>query len=657
MQFLQSFRDFPQMVRLGEKSPSFGLHRFRQGLRFVPSDDEGFTLRGDKQRLTYKGRQRSHRFTILGDGSFEYDCILLKEPDTNTISLRMEGAENYDFFRQPDFVKNPFLKGSYAVYKKETLIGEGTGKLCHIHRPEIIDARGRRCWGSLSLVGNELRITVPEQWLSEASYPVIVDPKVGTTTVGAFWENFDDWWIDEDDGEIEYNPNYIDQELIVNRYQLPEQIKGQVNAFFYSNSQVNLDTFPVLYKDGSNYPTTKLSVNECELIWHIPWMDECWYTSTFNPKTTIASGSYVWFGMYSSSFEPRYDYGAKCYREYVDYGTPKLPNNYPLDSVNEYYDFKFSMYFYYNNSITYTRFLTQRVREHTWYSKVMVAYKRILAQTVKGSTVNKSLVLFLRLCKMTVANSMNIFAKIPVLGRLIIDNTGITDGLRNVQRLLRKFNEIAQTDSGVKRKQEAFRQLKDNVQGNTVLSALVSFFRQCVMSVSNIMRIERLPVFFRSVFDCSEISEGISHKREIARRCGENACISGEVNRSKGFFREIIDSFNGADNNDFNILFIRSVNETQGITDSIQKLGDYIRALYIEAGSIAETAHSGTYYRKESDRVQAEGSVFRHLSIFLRILTKTFIKDYLIGRFLIAREELKLKSCIVRDIVLESRIN
>jgi hypothetical protein len=64
----------------------------------------------------------------------------------------MEGAENFDFFRQPDFVKDPFLKGSYAVYKRETLAGEGTGKLRHIHRPQIIDSRERRRWGSCPLL-------------------------------------------------------------------------------------------------------------------------------------------------------------------------------------------------------------------------------------------------------------------------------------------------------------------------------------------------------------------------------------------------------------------------------------------------------------------------------------------------------------------------
>jgi hypothetical protein len=159
MRFLQSVKDFPLTVSLGEKVPAWGLSRWRGTgassacLWFRPPDDEGFTLRGDRQRLTYNGRRRSHRFTILGDTAFEYDCILNREPESNVITLLMEGAERFYFFRQPDFIKNPFLKGSYAVYKKETLLGEGTGKLCHIHRPEIIDSRGRRVWGICLLPG------------------------------------------------------------------------------------------------------------------------------------------------------------------------------------------------------------------------------------------------------------------------------------------------------------------------------------------------------------------------------------------------------------------------------------------------------------------------------------------------------------------------
>jgi hypothetical protein len=116
--FRQSLYDFPCPVTLGKYTPSFGLHRYKQGLRFVPPDDEGFTMRGDKQRLLYKGRRCSHRFTILGDTAFEYDCILEREPESNVISLRMEGANNFDFFRQPYFVEEPFLKGVLCGLQK-----------------------------------------------------------------------------------------------------------------------------------------------------------------------------------------------------------------------------------------------------------------------------------------------------------------------------------------------------------------------------------------------------------------------------------------------------------------------------------------------------------------------------------------------------------
>jgi hypothetical protein len=173
------------MVGLGGDVPSWELSRYGLPLRFSALDDEGYSLRGNSRSLLYKGRERSHRFTVLNDGAFEYDVILKKEPSTNVVELLIDGAEYYDFYRQPYFVKDDFLKGSYAVYRKENYAGCGTGKICHIHRPKIIDASGRWVWGDLIVAGNKLLIVIPEQWLADASYPVIVDPVIGTNTVGS----------------------------------------------------------------------------------------------------------------------------------------------------------------------------------------------------------------------------------------------------------------------------------------------------------------------------------------------------------------------------------------------------------------------------------------------------------------------------------------
>jgi hypothetical protein len=360
VQFRQSLSDFPLTVKLGEKQPSWGLSRWNGGgLRFVPPDDEGFTLRGDRQRLLYKGQRKTHRFTILGDTSFEYDCILNREPESNVITLLMEGADRFNFFRQPDFLKDSLLAGSYAVYKKETLMGEGTGKLCHIHRPQIIDSRGRRCWGDVSVVGNELHITIPENWLSGAKYPVIVDPTIGTTTVGSqtAWEQDPGDWV----------PLSNEFAIPVNRFLVSETISGLCTAYFYAYSDEEPESsgYPVLYSDNNNTPLTRRSTQESYIDLQVKSGKPAgWRSGAMRSNGSIAGGTYVWFGISTEYFwYARFDYGARCYEDtWWNYDDETvLPDTYPLYRANYYSDFKLSMYFTYNSGQTYTRTLTPKL--------------------------------------------------------------------------------------------------------------------------------------------------------------------------------------------------------------------------------------------------------------------------------------------------------
>jgi len=381
MQFIQSLHDFPQMVTLGDKTPSFGLNRFKQKLRFVLVDNEGFTLRGDKKHLLYKGRRRSHRFTILGNGSFEYDCILKKEPESNVIRLRMDGAENYDFFRQPDFVENPFLKGSFAVYKKETFIGEGTGKLCHIHRPEIIDARGRRCWGALAVVGNELRITIPEKWLADAVYPVIVDPTVGTTTVGS-----QEYYSS---GNYSY-PFILNEDMALNKVLIPENVDG--NGTFYVYKTATLigyrpsRIYPCIYNDVNNLPKTRFSNNE-QLILDTSGGQEAWLEGTLSTNSPINSGNYIWFGVRGYDIGMRFDYGGGIF-EYIDICSPYYSSNIliPNDLNGNYIYFvtrevikaiRVSMYLTFEQpGNNYNKTLVETARVNSNLSKAQTFFRR-----------------------------------------------------------------------------------------------------------------------------------------------------------------------------------------------------------------------------------------------------------------------------------------
>jgi hypothetical protein len=478
------------MVTLGEKTPGWGLSRGNGGrLRFVPPDDEGFTLRGDKRRLVYKGRRRSHRFTILGDTAFEYDCILNREPESNVVSLFMDGAEKFDFFRQPKFVTDPFLKGSYAVYKKETLVGEGTGKLCHIHRPLIIDALGKKVFGDLSVIGNELRITIPESWLSEAKYPVIVDPTIGTTTVGSQNE-----WIAEAGEDPE--ALYFLAAIAVNRFLVPQAINGNCTAYAYCNEDDgDGGGRPVLYSDNNSKPLERRSKAEGLFDFGMNGSKPPgWRTAAFQSNRSITAGTYVWFGVLAELYwYPRFDYGAVCYTDTIDDYDP-VPDIYPLYNANVYENFKLSMYFTYSSAQNYMRTITQGVT--------------------------------------------------------------LTDSRKRT--------------------------------GN--------------------------------------------YKRAMAM----NAASGDYAGKALAWFR--------------------TIQEQAATFGAAGHLGDYIRGLYTEAGNIAEIRHEGEYHRVVQDMAGSTAVSLRHLFIFLRLTTLSLVRDYLLSRFLRSREELVIKSPVVRELILESRI-
>jgi len=609
IKFRQSLTDFPITVALGRTTPSFGLHRYKEGLQFIPPDDEGFVLRGDKQRLVYKGKRRSHRYTILDDGSFEYDCILNREPETNFISLLLDGAEHYDFFRQPDFVKDPFLKGSLAVYKKETMIDEGTGKLCHIHRPLIIDARGRRVWGELLVVGNELRIVIPEWWLAEAKYPVVVDPVVGTTTIGAHYGFYDEdyeepYWDDEEGEWVEpdniFFPFIIESSVALNRFTITQDLLGNVTAYVYlflhpsrdmwgknymSNENDTLQ--PCLYKDVNNIPVNKISSNEGYFDDEVNTTNKPpgWRTAQFSTNQTINAGDNIWFGINCRIFQPRFDYGAKCYvcwdddYDYRFYHPPPdicpVWNNWSEQPYLESLDIIISTYFNYTPMQHYVRTLTQGIK--------------------------------------------------------LLDSRSIIGNYK--------------------------RNVTDDTAVHSVLGIFGTFFRKCAMTVYSAMTLVRLPFFFRNVIEQVPIASHFSLFCSMLRKCIDDVMINTITGRIHHALRKVHDLMNVLDRQSYSVLLIRSVADNITISQQNTHWGDFVRNLLVNAESVAETSQKSEYYRYQNDKVQAVTVIVRGLLLFVRIVSGVFIRDYLLRRFLVAKDELKIKSCICRDLFIESRID
>jgi hypothetical protein len=602
IRFLQSGNDFPLVVDLGRSVPVWGLSRWNGGgLRFVPPDDEGFTLRGDKRRLVYKGRRRSHRFTILGDTAFEYDCILEKEPETNVITLLMEGAERFDFFRQPDFVKDPFLKGSYAVYKKETIIGdgrmsEGTGKLCHIHRPEIIDSRGRRCWGDLSVTGNELRITIPEFFLSEAKYPVVVDPTIGTTTVGS--------QTPQNVGSGAKNP-WLIYEFGVNRYVMPEKCQGLCTAHVYCYDQVISigNVTPLIFGDENGKPHYRRTQNEETIITRLRNLnninivyDPQWKTGSFETIGEILEGEYVWFGCYGEAFWTKFDYGGTLYKNY--------PEVYTEQEEEEYYN--------------------EETGEWEWTEGI---YYDLPDFPLNGSEKTQDCIFSWYFDFESLSKNYT---------RTLTQGVTLTDTRKQTGNYKRSATQV--------------------VRGTTVVTRFETFYRSIVQTVKSTMTVQGFPTLMRKLADAVaalyEMKAGARFNRGITDTVKNNSVMGG----MSLFFRVLFGHAGSGDNPGSFITRMRIVQDMGTVGDDMGHTADYLRGLFVEAGNIAETTHRGEYYRLQQDHVSTQALSLRHLIIFIRLVTVGLIRDYLIPRFLRSKEEIVLKSKVSRELELDSRV-
>jgi hypothetical protein len=128
--------------------------------------------------------------------AFEYEIILKEKPETNIISLKIDlsgincyyqpplNEEMNDSSCTPTDCQNNHrpenVVGSYACYHKSksgdySQIGGKNymaGKAFHIYRPQMEDINGIKVWGKLKINGNNLIVTIPQEFLDNAVYPI-----------------------------------------------------------------------------------------------------------------------------------------------------------------------------------------------------------------------------------------------------------------------------------------------------------------------------------------------------------------------------------------------------------------------------------------------------------------------------------------------------
>lgn len=164
----------------------------------------------DQNQITHSAGSVDYRFYPLDpqeqmeDGGVEFEFTLNQKPDSNAFVFPIE-TRNLAFNYQPELTDQEKAQGcerpenvvgSYAVYHawrvpvhptEASAEKYKTCKAFHIYRPRATDADGDSVWATLEVdaEAGTLTVTVNRDFLDSATYPVIVDPTFGYTTMGA----------------------------------------------------------------------------------------------------------------------------------------------------------------------------------------------------------------------------------------------------------------------------------------------------------------------------------------------------------------------------------------------------------------------------------------------------------------------------------------
>lgn len=169
-------------------------------IRLIEDKDEEketATIIEENGKIKHIKSKRECHFYNLGvsaehpEDASEFEIILKEDPRKNktgdyNIEFSIEDKD-VDYFYQPALTPAEIgeganrpenVEGSYAIYAKtpKTNWKGGKeykcGKIGHIYRPKIIDSAGTEVWGELKIDKGILTVTIPQDFLDKAVYPV-----------------------------------------------------------------------------------------------------------------------------------------------------------------------------------------------------------------------------------------------------------------------------------------------------------------------------------------------------------------------------------------------------------------------------------------------------------------------------------------------------
>jgi hypothetical protein len=201
------------------------------------------------------------------------------------------------------------------------------------------------------------------------------------------------------------------------------------------------------------------------------------------------------------------------------------------------------------------------------------------------------------------------------------------------------------------------RSVSQTALGTGATKGIASFCRSVVEVVKSVIGLKREPTLTRKLVEATATLYAMTMETGFSREILDRAGNSSVMGRVAAKFRILFGYAGSGDKDGSFISRMRTIQDTGTTEDTPGHAADYVRGLFIEARSIAGTRHGAEYHRTQQDMTQGNAVTLRHLFVFVRLLSGSFVRDYMIGRFLKSREEIVIKSLLCREITLDSRLH
>jgi hypothetical protein len=250
--------------------------------------------KGDK--VQWKGKKKAADFYEIApneqfpEGASEVEITLFERPENDRVQFTLN-TKGVRFAYQPEltaeeveagFFRPENVVGSYAVFTDEDKVNIAGGKLYrsgkvgHIYRPRIEDSAGKWTWGDLNIENGILTVTIPQEFLDNATYPILhaAGLTFGYTSIGGTLIAIAAYWTGANGRQYGHKATPSNGEI------------DSVTYYGNSNSgSLNTKAMVWLGSDGTvvaNGVSPVVAVNTTP----------SWWTANYSSKPTITAQAY-----------------------------------------------------------------------------------------------------------------------------------------------------------------------------------------------------------------------------------------------------------------------------------------------------------------------------------------------------------------------------